>query len=888
MFRPPVASSEAHGTTSVEPNSLFEVTRPSAWPGHLLHFEFYCRVPIGFFVTFVPTITAPESTGGDRAKRNPTVLQPRVMVRAGHPVRGFIVSPSQGHVYLHWYNKGTRPSATKLMYHCTHWTDPIPIGVQTHVDSCLGSDSDPIGIKIGPTCDQPIVSGASSGASDATATDQSARPTQSHVMCRQNNRWITLSSSSLVRLESPRTPVPSSTAQSKLQDDASAQVITVKRNHLEQIQVEGVQIILWEYATRSYDIEFSVKFRPRGTEEGNEVVVRKPVRVEAHTHNRIGAVVTCTPGVLILGWNNSYSRFRNKQLTYKVSRCKGCVPLNTPLRVRTPFGDGTILEYHHERGTFLVDVGAEVDVHVRARMVHMLGTETAENCFSFEKEPTSGTWMSYLAYRSPMAPLQLPTTSFTPTTAASPADITQKKGKTDTSPPEYCSRPAPAIEVSCISPAQFDACTSEDAGFQLFEQHKLSLEALRQDPARVTDVTQLVFRVDGAYCDWTRAGPSILATAVFGETLSSPNVSPAARKTSVFPFNLLGYSSEEPPKSPVSVGGHSPILTSVPPAPPPFDLATPVGRAMSSPPRPKRVSNWPDSGNRRVVRRRNSKRYVQSLVPTSEQLASFNLRDGRNTITFEVTSSYRGTSRVSGSIFLWSSRAKIVVSDVDGTITKSDVMGHLMYWVGRDWTQKGVAALYTKIKENGYKFIYLTSRAIGQVNKTKDYLTNINQDNVRLPDGAVITSPDRVLKAFTREVILRRPQEFKIKALQDVRDAFPADHNPFFAGFGNRDSDVMAYNANHFPKGRIFIINPDGEIRNNSLMKSSYNTMAEMAELMFPPFDETGYGMARRVGGQPKFDTQFSDHNYWKSRIGPVRKNPFFASGSSSDDENDA
>lgn len=58
----------------------------------------------------------------------------------------------------------------------------------------------------------------------------------------------------------------------------------------------------------------------------------------------------------------------------------------------------------------------------------------------------------------------------------------------------------------------------------------------------------------------------------------------------------------------------------------------------------------------------------------------------------------QGSVAVSSKIFLWSANSKIVVSDVDGTITKSDVMGHVSYMLGRDWTHKGVAQLFSKIK----------------------------------------------------------------------------------------------------------------------------------------------------------------------------------------------
>jgi phosphatidate phosphatase PAH1 len=49
-------------------------------------------------------------------------------------------------------------------------------------------------------------------------------------------------------------------------------------------------------------------------------------------------------------------------------------------------------------------------------------------------------------------------------------------------------------------------------------------------------------------------------------------------------------------------------------------------------------------------------------------------------------------------LYLWNQDTKVVISDVDGTITKSDIMGHIMYFVGRDWTHVGVASLYTNIK----------------------------------------------------------------------------------------------------------------------------------------------------------------------------------------------
>ena len=56
-----------------------------------------------------------------------------------------------------------------------------------------------------------------------------------------------------------------------------------------------------------------------------------------------------------------------------------------------------------------------------------------------------------------------------------------------------------------------------------------------------------------------------------------------------------------------------------------------------------------------------------------------------------------------------------MISDVDGTITRSDVLGHMLPRVGLDWSHTGVARLFTNIQRNGYLILFLSSRAIAQV-----------------------------------------------------------------------------------------------------------------------------------------------------------------------------
>jgi phosphatidate phosphatase LPIN len=75
------------------------------------------------------------------------------------------------------------------------------------------------------------------------------------------------------------------------------------------------------------------------------------------------------------------------------------------------------------------------------------------------------------------------------------------------------------------------------------------------------------------------------------------------------------------------------------------------------------------------------------------------------------------------------------------------------------------------------------------------FLDNLIQHDEHLPPGPLIISPDRMFKVLAREVIYRRAQEFKIEALRELKKLFPIACYPFYAGFGNRPSDVVSYGA---------------------------------------------------------------------------------------------
>ncbi|KAM4740749.1 phosphatidate phosphatase LPIN2 isoform 2-T2 [Anableps anableps] len=230
-----------------------------------------------------------------------------------------------------------------------------------------------------------------------------------------------------------------------------------------------------------------------------------------------------------------------------------------------------------------------------------------------------------------------------------------------------------------------------------------------------------------------------------------------------------------------------------------------------------------------------SQLYHRSLRLTSKQIENLNLREGANKVVFSVTTQYQGTCRCEAAIYLWNWNDRVIISDIDGTITKSDALGHILPQFGKDWTQKGIAKLYHKIHQNGYKFLYCSARAIGMAAMTKDYLHWVNDQGTVLPKGPVLLAPSSLLSALHREVIEKKPEAFKITCLSDIRDLFRPHGQPFYAAFGNRTNVGV-------PETRIFTVNPKGELiqEMNKGIKSSYDHLSELVEHFFPILSTEG------------------------------------------------
>ena len=222
----------------------------------------------------------------------------------------------------------------------------------------------------------------------------------------------------------------------------------------------------------------------------------------------------------------------------------------------------------------------------------------------------------------------------------------------------------------------------------------------------------------------------------------------------------------------------------------------------------------------------------------SHILEKFELKEGMNEIEYIVD----GYS-ISSNIYLWDYTDKIVISDFDGTITRSDVIGQIGVYFGIDWTHKYIAKLYSHIVNNGYKMLYVTARTMYMQSSTKNSLNSINQNGFLMPVGPIMMNDNGYVDSIKTEIIDKVPQEFKIECLFNILKLFPNDVDPFYCGIGNKPSDKIAYENVGINPSKIYIINEKGEIyiNNNSNCKTNFLLMDEQINELFPYVNDKGY-----------------------------------------------
>ncbi|EPQ08414.1 Phosphatidate phosphatase LPIN1 [Myotis brandtii] len=370
-------------------------------------------------------------------------------------------------------------------------------------------------------------------------------------------------------------------------------------------------------------------------------------------------------------------------------------------------------------------------------------------------------------------------------------------------------RDLPSIAISLCGGLSDNREITKDA----FLEQAVSYQQFVDNPALIDD-PNLVVKIGNKYYNWTTAAPLLLAMQAFQKPLPKATVEAIMRdkmprKGGRWWFSWRGRSTtiKEESKPEQGLAGES---HSTGEQPPPLSMATRMKQESSSSDEEHSAAR-PSSAP--LMPLMSNVGYKKTLRLTSEQLKSLKLKNGPNDVVFSVTTQYQGTCRCEGTIYLWNWDDKVIISDIDGTITRSDTLGHILPTLGKDWTHQGIAKLYHKVSQ---------------------------------------------------EVIEKKPEKFKVQCLTDIRNLFFPNTEPFYAAFGNRPADVYSYKQVGVSLNRIFTVNPKGELVQEHAKTniSSYVRLCEVVDHVFPLLKRS------HSSDFPCSDT-FSDFTFWREPLPP-------------------
>ncbi|XP_004935828.2 phosphatidate phosphatase LPIN1 isoform X2 [Gallus gallus] len=426
-------------------------------------------------------------------------------------------------------------------------------------------------------------------------------------------------------------------------------------------------------------------------------------------------------------------------------------------------------------------------------------------------------------------------------------------------------RDLPSIAISlCGGLTDNKEITKEE-----FLEHAVTYQQFVDNPAIIDD-PNLVVKIGNKYYNWTTAGPLLLAMQAFQKPLPKATVESIMRdkmpkKGGRWWFSWRGRNSTIKEETKAEQGMSGSRLKGEDSSQ--MTMANRIKDESSSSdedPRAAKQNLGSLQANSSHLSLLSGVSYKKTLRLTSDQLKSLKLKNGPNDVTFSVTTQYQGTCRCEGTIYLWNWDDKVIISDIDGTITRSDTLGHILPTLGKDWTHQGIAKLYHKVSQNGYKFLYCSARAIGMADMTRGYLHWVNERGTVLPQGPVLLSPSSLFSALHREVIEKKPEKFKVQCLTDIKNLFYPNTEPFYAAFGNRPADVYSYKQVGVSLNRIFTVNPKGELIQEHAKTniSSYVRLCEVVDHIFPLLKRS------HSSDFPCSDT-YSQFTYWREPLPP-------------------
>lgn len=168
--------------------------------------------------------------------------------------------------------------------------------------------------------------------------------------------------------------------------------------------------------------------------------------------------------------------------------------------------------------------------------------------------------------------------------------------------------------------------------------------------------------------------------------------------------------------------------------------------------------------------------YLHPMRPSQQLLSRLSLRYGKNVIKFSLGE----LNWLGAEIYLYSEHDKILVSDMDGTLTKDDIGGFYNNFHGSDYLHDGYYELLEAANKNGYKIVWLTMRSLPLYKFSKDYIRKHTKMH-----GALLTEPEELLPALKKE-LMKQTGNIKTNMMLEIKNLFPTYCTPFAGGLGNR------------------------------------------------------------------------------------------------------
>ena len=212
------------------------------------------------------------------------------------------------------------------------------------------------------------------------------------------------------------------------------------------------------------------------------------------------------------------------------------------------------------------------------------------------------------------------------------------------------------------------------------------------------------------------------------------------------------------------------------------------------------------------------------------------LKEGGNPVAFFCVRQNR-IQCARANIWRWKACDRVVISDIDGTLTKSNARGVLGTILTQNYdnvVHAGVCDLLSRLANSHTKTIleaqmpttrilYLTSRPIHLANKTRNFLSGLTQpaanDSDTLPQGPILGFGGNLAKVLSMEVLSKSSQAFKANELErHIAGPFrratevELDFKMFVAAFGNNLNDVQAYHKSGVDLDKIFLIDKNSKI----------------------------------------------------------------------------